>query len=114
MPGDAIPFDTACQHTAAWLSAESRLSGTLDTAGMAYIGEKLMEMATVAARAGWKSEFRDALVKVLAGVVAAPMSDMTDNEAFKLSLDLREALYLEILQFRRAAQRDAKAGAFDA
>ena len=114
MSAEPAPSNTVCPNVARWLAAESRLPGVIDAPGMAYIGEKLMEMATVAARVGWQAEFGAALVKVLAGIVAAPMADMTDDQAFALSLEFREALYLEILQFRRAARRDQEAGAFDA
>lgn len=51
---------------------------------------------------------------MLAAVVAAPLADMTESEAFEVSLKLREAIYFEMMQFRRAGQRDMFAGAFDA
>ncbi|RYC28866.1 hypothetical protein D3273_27040 [Lichenibacterium minor] len=111
---DSPTTETSCPHMAAWLATKPHFPGPLDAPGMAYIGEKLMEMGAVAAQAGWKVEFRGALVKVLAGTVAASMADMTEDQAFALSLELREALYLEILRFRRAAQLDHNAGAFDA
>ncbi|RYC29320.1 hypothetical protein D3273_24735 [Lichenibacterium minor] len=59
-------------------------------------------------------EIRAALVKAVAATTSAPVFHGTDNDVFKLSLDLREEIYSEVMRFRRAVLHDVATGAVDA
>ena len=106
MPTDPASGAPDCPHVREWMSAPPRGSGPLDGAALSSIAESLSEIGVKCARAGWTVEYRAALLKMLAAVDSAPGLAFTEDDVFARSNDLREALYLETMTYRRAARAD--------
>ena len=114
MPADHHLSDTACPHVEAWMLAPPRVPSPIDEGALLRISMALGEIGATAARAGWAAEYSAALLKMLAATNAAPAVDHDEDAIFAVSQRLREAFYLEIMSYRRAAQADVDMGALRA
>ena len=103
-----------CPHVAAWMRTPPRISGPVGEDALGKVCKALTEMGVTCVRAGQATAFRAALVKMLASVESAPALDLSETEVFGTSQRLREAFYLEIMSYRRAAQADVDMGALRA
>ena len=59
-------------------------------------------------------EMREALVNVLAAVVSAPLLHGTDEDVFKVAMDLRGEIYSAVMQARRTLLSDIAKNPSDA
>lgn len=100
-------------RVAAWLRSAPRTSGPLDDGALVRVTESLFDIGVTCARAGKAPEYRAALLKSLASIDASVGLDLTEEEVFAASHRLREALYVEMLSYRRAARADLDGGALD-
>ena len=107
----ASPFtEMSSPHVDAWMLTPPRVPGDLDEGALLRISMALSDIGATAARAGCAAEYSAALLKMLAVTNAAPAVDLDDEAIFAASQRLREAFYLEIMQYRRAVLRDVDAG----
>ena len=98
----------------AWWAGNPRAPAPFDHDAFLDCANALMTALTPFMAAGNMSEAQAALIKALAAIASAPVFHGTDNDVFKLSLDLREEIYSEVMTFRRAVLRDVGKGALDA
>ena len=99
----AFPFtEVSSPHVDAWMLTPPRVPGDLDEGALLRISMALSDIGA--------AEYSAALLKMLAVTNAAPAVDLDDEAIFAASQRLREAFYLEIMQYRRAVLRDVDAG----
>ncbi|MGI3903109.1 MAG: hypothetical protein ACRYGP_30325 [Janthinobacterium lividum] len=98
----------------AWWAGNPRAPAPFDQDVFLDCANGLMTALTPLMATGNFSEAQAALVKAIAAVASVPVFHGTDNDVFKLSLDLREEIYSQVMTFRRAVLHDVGKGAFDA
>ncbi len=100
--------------SAEWWIEPTNLPAPFDGDVYLDLANGLTAALTPCTNAGKVREIRAALVKAIAATASASVFHGSDNDVFKLSLDLRVEIYLEIMRFRRAVLSDIKAGVVDA
>ncbi len=109
MPASPSP-EMSTPHVDMWMLTPPRVHSDLDEVALLRISMSLGDIGATAARAGCAAEYSAALLKMLAVANAAPAVDLDDEAIFAASQRLREAFYLEMMQYRRAVVRDIDAG----
>ena len=108
-------FDTEkARNLVDWMCDRSHIVPSLDGTVLEQACATLTTMALDHARSGHLGEYEAALIKMLAASQGPIALHRSEDEIFAATHRLREAIYFEVMQYRRAALRDIEAGVLDA